>query len=84
MSELAQAQLPELALAAAFEREILNARIFFIYHVTVQKPGALAPGWERIRNAEALMPQLSNQVESSAGLALLREPTLQLRTDFEQ
>jgi len=42
MSELAQAQLPELALATAFERDMLNARIFFIYHVTIQKPGALA------------------------------------------
>ena len=30
------------------------------------------------------MPQLGNQVEASAALAPLREPTLQLRTDFEQ
>ena len=84
MSELGRAQLPELALATAFEREILNARIFFIYHVTIQKPGALASGWERIRNAEALVPQLSSQVEGSPALAPLREPTHQLRTDFEQ
>jgi hypothetical protein len=83
MSELAQANA-RAGSGEAFEREILNGRIFLIYHVTVQKPGALASGWERIGNAEALMTQLTNQVEASARPAPLREPTLQLRMDFEQ
>jgi len=51
MSSMAADQLPELALATAFEREILNARIQFIYHVTIQKPGTLDAGWQRFRNA---------------------------------
>jgi len=41
MSEISRQQLPAMRLATAFERETLNARISFIYHVTIQKPGAL-------------------------------------------
>lgn len=84
MSELAQQQLPELALATAFEREILNARIHFIYHVTIQKPGALDSGWERFRNARALIPKLSQQVAASSALGRLRGPTEQLAADLDQ
>src|SRR5579871_3664801 len=47
MSEIAVQHLSEMQLATAFEREILNARIHFIYHVTIQKPGALEAGWDR-------------------------------------
>jgi len=84
MSELAREQLPELALATAFEREILNARIFFIYHVTIQKPGALEAGWVRFRNARELMPKLREQVATSAQLAALRNPTQRLAVDLDQ
>ncbi len=82
MSDVAENQLPELALATAFEREVLNARIHFIYHVTIQKPGALDAGWQRFRNAQALLPKLSAQVESAAALEPLRAPTRQLATDL--
>lgn len=75
MSAMATDQLPELALATAFEREILNARIHFIYHVTIQKPGALESGWERFRNVRELMPQLRRQVADSGSLEALRPPT---------
>jgi methyl-accepting chemotaxis protein len=78
---VAQSYLPEVKLSAAFEREILNARIFFIYHVTIQKPGALASGWERFRNARALMPQLAAMAQSP-DLADLRQPTAQLESDL--
>ena len=84
MSAIASEQLPELALATAFEREILNARINFIYHVTIQKPGALDAGWVRFRNAQALMPKLSDQVATSAALEPLREPTRQLAANLAQ
>jgi methyl-accepting chemotaxis protein len=82
MSDVAENQLPELALATAFEREILNARIHFIYHVTIQKPGELDAGWQRFRNAQALMPKMSAQVESAAALEELSSPTQQLATDL--
>jgi methyl-accepting chemotaxis protein len=84
LSELAREQLPELALATAFEREILNARINFIYHVTIQKPLALELGWERFRNARALMQKLGQKVESSPALEELRGPTQQLATNLDQ
>jgi methyl-accepting chemotaxis protein len=84
MSATAGEQLPELALATAFEREILNARIQFIYHVTIQKPGALDAGWVRFRNAQALMPKLTDQVTASAALEPLREPTRQLAANLDQ
>ena len=75
--------LPEAQLAVAFEREILNARIHFIYHVTIQKPGALETGWARFAKARELMPQLTAQVAGSASLASLRQPTQQLATDLD-
>ena len=84
ISEVAKDQLPELALATAFEREVLNARIQFIYHVTVQKPGTLDAGWVRFRNAQALMPKLRDQVASSAALQQLRAPTETLAAALDQ
>ena len=84
LSTVARADLPEVALAAAFEREILNARIHFIYHVTIQKPGALDLGWERFRKAQALMPKLGQHVAGSQELAVLRQPTDSLAKDLPQ
>ena len=82
-AEISREQLPEMRLASAFEREILNARISFIYHVTIQKPGALDMGWRRFNNARDLMPQLRAHVYASAKLAALRAPTDQLARDLE-
>lgn len=79
-----QDDLPEVALATAFEREVLNARIHFIYHVTIQKPGTVEEGWERFRRAKALMPKLTRQVAASESLAELREPTAQLARDLTE
>ncbi len=59
---IAQGFLPEMKVTTAFEREILNARIHFIYHVTIQKPGALELGWTRFRNARALVADLKGSV----------------------
>ncbi len=83
MSDITSEQLPEMRLAAEFEREILNARISFIYHVTVQKPGALAMGWKRFHNARELMPKLESQVRGSATLAALSGDTDQLAVQLE-
>jgi len=82
--EVAQAYLPETELAVAFEREILNARIHFIYHVTVQKPGSLPAGWARFAKVRELMPKLSEQVASSEQLAPLREQTRRLAVDLDE
>ncbi len=76
--------LPELALATAFEREIMNARIHFIYHVTVQKPGALEAGWDRYGRLRALMPKLQRQVANSTELYELRQPTATLAADLDR
>ena len=84
MAELARDHLPEIALSTAFEREILNARIHFIYHVTIQKPGALDAGWRRFQNARELMAKLSAQVAASEALGSLRRPTADLRDDLDR
>lgn len=84
MSELQHDHLPEIALTTAFEREILNARIHFIYHVTIQKPGALEAGWQRYNNLRALMPKLIAQADASPTLRDLRAPTEELRGDLER
>jgi len=83
MTEIAHQFLPETRLATAFEREILTARIFFIYHVTIQKPGALDSGWEHYRKARELMPKLSQQVSASSELAGLAKQTADLAADLE-
>ena len=84
MTQLAQSRLPEIDLAVACEREILNARIHFIYHVTIQKPGALELGWQRYRNARALMAKLQDRASSDPGLAEFRAPTQELQSSFDR
>ena len=69
---------------SAFEREILNARIHFIYHVTIQKPGRLELGWGRFRKAQAPMPKLTATVAGSPTLASLRPPAQQLAADLDR
>jgi methyl-accepting chemotaxis protein len=83
MDGIAHQHFPEMRLATAFESEILNARIFFIYHVTIQKPGALNAGWEHFRKARELMPQLTAQAKTSPELESLRKPTAGLAADLD-
>ena len=64
--------------AVALEREILNARVHFIYFLTVQRPGALEQGWERYRNAQSLLAELVRYVETQSSLAELRPRRLKL------
>jgi hypothetical protein len=82
MDGIAQGYLPEIRLATAFESEILNARIFFIYHVTIQKSGALASGWEHFEKARGLMPKLADHVAGSPELQPLRKTTTELAASF--
>jgi methyl-accepting chemotaxis protein len=82
MKTVAGEHLPGMQLATAFEREVLNARIHFIYHVTIQKPGELALGWEHFEKAKETMPQLQAHVLGSPSLAPLREQASQLKSDL--
>jgi methyl-accepting chemotaxis protein len=75
--------VPVTELAGQVERELLNARIHFIYFVTIQKPGALDKGWERFRNAQQELPKLQQLVEKSKRLADTRPQVAQLVRDFE-
>ena len=74
--------LPETELSAQIEREVLNARIHFIYFVTIQKEGSLEKGWERLRNAEQALPKLRELVNSSDAFADIRPDVEQLCLDF--
>jgi|CZKS01.1.fsa_nt_gi hypothetical protein len=75
--------LPVGELATRVESEFLNARIHFIYFVTVQKPGALEKGWGRFRNAQNELPKLQRIITESDALTELRPEVEQLRRDFE-
>lgn len=77
MRDTSESYLPELRLASEFEREVLNARIQFIYHVTVQKPGALEAGWKRYRNARTILEELEAK-EADPKLSGMRQPTERL------
>jgi methyl-accepting chemotaxis protein len=74
--------LPETELSAQIEREVLNARIHFIYFVTVQREGSLEKGWERFRNAQQALPKLRELVNSSKEFANIRPDVDQLCRDF--
>jgi len=79
---LAAAQLPVEAGATKIEAELLNARIHFIYFVTIQKEGHLPKGWEIFQNAQAELPKLQKLIDDSPALADLRPDMLQLANDF--
>ena len=68
-SALTAEQLPGMELSARLEQLLLNARIHFIYHVTIQKPGELAVGWEHFHQAQALLPKVLEQIRRSPSLA---------------
>ena len=78
-----QSFVPAKRLAAAFERDILNARIHFIYFVTIQKPGALELGWGRYHSADANLTALTALVNQQEELEPLRAPVAKLRADFD-
>jgi len=63
--------LPAGKAAAAVESGLLNARIHFIYFVTIQKDGERERGWEFLRGAEAEMPELERLIGSNPELAAL-------------
>ncbi len=69
-------------LASLFERKLLNARIHFIYHVTIQKQGSLARGWEAFNAADQQLPNLRKTVDASPRLSPLRPKLAELEDDF--
>ena len=73
--------LPEAELAASLERELLNARIHFIYFVTVQKPGSLEKGWAQFHQAQQELPKLLTLVKTSDAFAGIRPDALQLQQE---
>jgi hypothetical protein len=75
--------LPLIELVSRIEGEFLNARIHFIYFVTVQKQGSLEKGWVRFRNAQKELAKLQRIAADSDAFAGLRPDIEQLRRDFE-
>jgi methyl-accepting chemotaxis protein len=75
--------VPAKKKAADFERDILNARIFFIYYVTIQKPGSLDKGWERYHQAEAQQKELLAFVEKNKELEPLHADVAKLGDDLK-
>lgn len=78
----ARAFAPAKRISYDFEREILNARIAFIYFVTIQKPGMLDRGWTRYRNAENSLKDLAILVNTDNRLADLRPKVAELQQNL--
>ena len=57
--------------ATDFEREILNARISFIYYATIQKPGSLDSGRVHFESARQNLTELRNQIRNQENSAEL-------------
>ena len=75
--------LPVAETAGQIEREVLNARIHFIYFVTVQKKGSLEKGWDRFHSAEKEFPKLQQLVAQSEIFAAARPEVEQLGRDID-
>jgi hypothetical protein len=75
--------LPETELAVQLEREVLNARLNFIYYLTIQKPGSLEAGLRRFHNAQLEIPKLQALVAKSTVFAPVRPDVEQLTRDFD-
>ena len=82
LNVLAAEYLPETELATQVEREVLNARIFFIYYVTIQKPGSLDKGWAVFRSAQQDLPKLQALVNRAGASDRLRPDLDRLLRDF--
>ncbi len=81
MNRMAHEDLPEIQLASEFERNILLARIHFIYHVTIQKPGELEKGWDNFSKLQTVLPRLEAQA-ALPGMAAVRNQTVQLKQNL--
>ena len=68
--------LPLLERAEEFEREILNARIAFIYYATINKPGSLEQGWARYHQAQDALADLHTLSRANQRRGML-EPRLE-------
>lgn len=64
--------LPILQESQTFEREILNARIAFIYCVTLNKPGSLATGWKRYGKAQRALGDLQQRINGDPTASVLK------------
>lgn len=84
LSSAAEQIMPEVRLATAFERSILNARIHFIYHVTIQKAGALEKGQTRFEQARKELAELDGLVRDTKALARFQPEAARLVSDFAQ
>ena len=82
LSRISSEYLPENELASQVERGLLNARIHFIYFVTIQKEGSLDKGWARFRDVEQQLPKLQELVAGSSEFAEIRPDVDQLCRDF--
>jgi hypothetical protein len=78
-----QSFVPAKRLATAFERDILNARIQFIYFLTIQEPGAFEKGLEHYNHAESDLTALSALVNQQDELHPLSAPVAKLRADID-
>lgn len=76
--------LPENELASQIERGLLNARIHFVYFITIQKEGSLEKGWERFHGAEQQLAKLRELVAQSETFAEIRPDVEQLCRDFNR
>ncbi|MBS1826260.1 MAG: hypothetical protein JST93_13140 [Acidobacteria bacterium] len=80
-SELAavdEQYLPVAEMATECERHLLNARIHYAYYLTIQKPGSLENGTERLAKVKALVARLSAAVNGEDAFAAVRPPVKHL------
>lgn len=84
MDVVSSEYLPATELASRVEAGLLNARIHFIYFVTIQKQGSLEKGWQRFRTVEQDLPKLHELINRSEAFASVRGDAEQLARDVNR
>jgi methyl-accepting chemotaxis protein len=82
LKRVSSEDLPEMQLATQIERDLLMARVNFVYYVTIQKEGSLEYGMQSYESAEQQLPVLQGLIESSPRFASIRPDAADLGRGF--
>lgn len=79
----ARGEVPAARLANDFQREMLNARVSLVYHMTIQRPGAKDLGLQNLKAAESTLDKLVSLVSSQGALSDLNPGVERLHNELK-
>ncbi len=83
VSAMDKSFVPVTTALTTFEREMLQARINFIYFATIRKPDSFEKGEQRIAAAQSAMDDLQSQVATDTAIRDLASDVNGLQSEFD-